>query len=1255
MGLGYNKQAAFLALLLLLSVSLRGQTVRNYKYHFDSYTKNEDNLPGQGSISIIHRIEELNVESLNNEHGSFYRVSIPGHSSCYEPGKPELPVSTRLIIIPDGCDSEIRITDVVATEIRPNREKIEGILYPSQEGQTKEIQKQRTRFSFDKTAYSSKRTINIDTVRIERMGIVRKRQLANLIVSPVRYNPGSNKLEVIISMKIDISFSNKSDVISVPSSSESLLFSQSLDKGILNYYPEDFITGYTDEPVEMIILTDTLFRKHLEPLFRWKTQKGFRLKILYKGKDLAGETYNELKSTISKTYLESGLSGNSPEYLMIIGDTEIIPYYGTGNVSDLYYGEFDGSGDFIPEVFIGRIPVSDTTEVQSIVEKIIRYEKFEFADTNTYYSRALITTGKDETYGNYMNGQVNYAITNYLNPENNLNNYHFFYPQGYQEKDSIMTLINNGLTFINYSGHGTSSGWLHLEIKSQDIEDFNNSNMYPFVISNACRTAQFNDTASFGNKIVTASDEGAIAFIGCSNDSYWDEDFYWSVGPGTPGPDPDYASTGLGAYDRLFHTHGELPSDWFTTMGQVCFAGNLAVSSSSSPRKKYYWETYSLLGDPSMIPILGKPELFNVSLPDTLPNGIKSFSFTSEPFSYAGVSNFDSLLDASYASPSGSVVLQLPDLSDDSCLIVITGQNKIPLIKTIYFSDIINEFVTLSGSTVNDIEGNNNGKADFGETIFLKLKISNMGIADATNLSAVISSTSQWVTINQNSASIGTLPGMSEIVLENDLQITIDEYIPDLGISTIDLILRDDRTEKHFRIDISLHSPRLDIVNCILDDSEIGNHNFIADPGETFVLNFHLNNIGSSITSGQLIIESLSDDLTIIDPSVKSGLLQFGEITSIPITVKLSETSQFGDFISIKTLLDCNPYLVNKDFTFRVGRIRESFESACFRTFPWINLDIKPWIITSVNAAEGNVSARSGMISHNGSSSLMIRTVFPEDDSLKFYYKVSSELNYDYLQFRLNDAEVFRKSGEIPWEQEIIAVPAGVNKMEWIYRKDNSVSQGSDCAWLDLIDFALSTRVNYIQKDLEVFKVTSPVQKQLYGQEPVTARVLNIGKDTIRNFRLAYTINDDLPVIQHFDTTLYPFGDTITLTFDKKARIYLKGIYEISVFGYNNDDDFILNDTASISIENQFDQESIDAYPNPFSEKLNIIIHSKSYADIRITLTNSSGMKVCDLKKKLTEGENIIEINTHPLSQSFYILNIYGDRLRKTMRLIKIR
>ncbi len=1182
-------------------------------------------------------------------------MSIPGHSSSAEPGKPEIPVLSRLITIPEGSSYKIRISDVVSSKIVPSRNELKGILFPSQYGESKQDQTRRPEFTIDKKLYATRGLIKSDTVRIEYTGKVRGTQLSNLIISPVRYNPGSNNLEVITSMKIEVLFYNAISAASKSISSESLLFNESLGKGVLNYSPDDVITGYSDQPVEMIILTDTTFSKYLEPFFNWKRQKGYKLSILYKGPGMAGDDYTEIKETLSGIYSASALTGHPPEYLLIIGDSKKVPTYGTGYLTDMYYGEFDGDGDFIPDMFIGRVPATDTTSVKSFVSKIIQYEKFEFADTNKFYSRALAVAGKDASYANYMNGQIKYAVTNYLTPANRINEFHFYYPEGAAKKDSVMKLISGGLSFINYTGHGSSAGWLHIEIKSPDVQKLTNKNMYPFVISNACRTAQFNDTASFGNKMVMASEKGAIGYIGCTNDSYWDEDFYWAVGTGTPNANPTYAETGLGAYDRFFHTHGESPSDWFISMGQVNYAGNLAVSASPSLRKKYYWETYELLGDPSVIPIMGNPVPFNISLPDTLPDGIRSLSLTIDPFAYIAVSDFDTLWDASYASPSGSAVLDIPYTTADSCLVVVTGQNRIPVIKTIYFASLNDEFLNLSETGINDISGNDNRKADFGETLFLKLKISNLGLTDATNLSATISSTSPWVTINTNSALIGTLAARSETILDNLLELTIDDNVPDLGIITINLTLKDSRTEKKYKLDISVHAPELEIMNCIIDDSATGNGNYVADPGETFSLIFQVRNLGSSNTSGQLVAETMEDELEVLDPNVKSGVLQFGEITNIPIMVKLSESALYGDYISLTSTLDCSPFVVNRNFVFRIGKVRESFETASFRVFPWINRSPIPWTIIESASADGYLSARSGAIGHNGNSDLMMRAFYSGADSLKFFYKVSSEPNYDYFQFKLNDTEVLRISGETLWEKKAVAVPAGYNKMEWIYKKDNSVSQGADCALIDLIDFTHLVAVKYIQRDLEVARIVSPVQKEALGQEPVIVKVLNNGVDTIKGFNLAFLVNNKFPVIQNFKTELVPDGDSVTVTFDRRADLDFNGLYDVTVYGYDNSDDYVYNDTLIVSVENTEIEESVRLFPNPFTNEINVLINSKSDKKIRVILTDVSGKQRINIEQEISEGGNTILLDTRQLSPALYILNIRGLNFSKAFPLVKVR
>ncbi|MCE5346580.1 MAG: C25 family cysteine peptidase [Bacteroidales bacterium] len=1255
MRLGKNKYCVSIVILLLYTASAYGQADKSYKYQLNGNVQKNNIISENRSVIINYSIPELYINSFQDRNESFYRIAIPGHISSSDPGKPELPVFSSLISIPEGCIYTIRISDVSITKLKPSKKKFKGVLYPAQEGETKAIQKQKPPFKMDKNLYSSRGVIAEDTVRIEPLGKAHDMQLANLSVSPVRYDPRLNVLEVITSMKIEISFSEGTGSISKSISSGAALFNKSLSKEVLNYNQEDFINGYSDQPVKMVILTDTIFRKHLDPIIKWKTQKGYKLKILYKGANLAGNSYTQIKDTLTKIYNASTETDPPPEYLLIIGDINKVPYYGSGNVTDMYYGEFTGNGDYIPEMYIGRIPVTDTTELKSVINKIIRYEKCEFADTNNFYSRALVTAGNDAGYYNYMNGQVKYAISNYLTTGNKIEEHHFYYPQSATAEDSIKKLLKKGISFLNFTGHGSASGWLDPEINGNDIDSLKNKNMYPFIISNACKTSQFNLVSSFGSKFVLSNEKGAIGYIGCSNDSYWDEDFYWSIGLGTPSANPTYETTGPGAYDRLFHTHNESPSDWYYTMGQINYAGNLAVSASTSQRKKYYWEIYNLVGDPSVVPILGKPASFKISLPDTLPNGLKSLSLNIDPFAYIAISHFDTLWDASFASATGSVTLDLPGISDDSCMVVVTGQNKVPLIKSIYFSDINNEYINLSATSINDSLGNNNGRADFGESFYLKLAVSNLGLTDASDLYAIITSPSGLVTINNDSVKIDILRSGSEIILSNDFGMTIADDVPDLETVPVYLTLKDQKSEKLFTIDICIHAPKLQMISCKIDDTILGNGNHIADPGENFNLVFKIINEGSSDISGDLSLTSLNENLSIDEPSVKSGVLKFGESFDIPVKVKLLQTVPSGAYISVSSLLKCSPYTLNKDFTFRVGKIRESFEAESFNVFPWINVSSKPWTITQADSYEGIISAKSGAISKNGTSSLIIRSFYPTYDSVKFYYKVSSEFNYDYLSFRINGVEIFKKSGEINWTKMAVPVTAGLNKMEWVYYKDNGIDSGSDCAWIDMIDFAGPGTVSYIQKDLEVARIVTPIQKDKFGHGTITVKVLNIGKDTIDGFNLAYSLNKyPYSAVQHFKDQIIPYSDSVSVSFTTKADMSKLGIYNIAAYGYNNNDDYLLNDTIRLTIENTDISDSLIIYPNPFIDHLNIFINSKSDDRIQISLTNVTGAKIYVTEKDIFPGKNEIIISDRRLKPSLYFLNIRGTTINKTVSVVKI-
>ncbi len=1253
MHLGYIKKSLCLFSLLVITLVINGQASKSCRISFDRVTQTNEIISSGRDIIINYTLPEIEISGFRGDNGSFYRISAPGHIHTSVPGKPELPVLSRLIAIPGDLVFEVRITDVSTRRVYPGRKKIDGLLFPAQEGETKGDQDKKRTFSIDKALYSTKKFIQSDTVTILPAGKVRGTRLANLVISPFRYNPGSNILEVITSMKIEIHFTGSSEIRK--SGGESEAFRKTLSKGILNYAESSDIPTWSDRPMRMVILTDTAFRYHLEPFIRWKTLKGIKLDILYKGAEFAGDNYTDIKKSIENLYNSATAENPPPEYLLIIGNTSKIPYYGNDNVTDMYYGEFDGDGDYFPEMFIGRLPVADTNELKSVVAKLVRYEKFEYADTNMFHSNAMITSGYDASYANYMNGQIKYAITNYLTPANNIHEYHFYYPPpDAVHKDSVIGLINNGMSFINYTGHGSSTAWLHINIDTSDVRKLNNKNMYPFIISNACQTSKFN-IKSLGNRMVVSNEKGAIGFIGCSNDSFWNEDFFWAVGTGTPSDNPTYETTGPGALDRLFHTHGEPMSEWYTTMGQIVYSGNLSVSASTSSRKKYYWETYNLVGDPSMIPIIGTPDSFRIELPDTLPNTIRTWSFTAEPGSYIAVSHADTLWDARHASPSGAVTLEMPGLSEDSCLVIITGQNKVPLMKTIYFSNVNKEFISLNKLKISDISGNNDNKADFGETLYIDLTIGNLGLTDATDLYAKITSASQYITILNDSVMIGSLAAGSEKLISNKLSVLVSDNIIDNSLVTLDIKISDHADSYHFPADFTVHAPELDILSFYLEDEATGNGDQVANPGETLSLVFSVKNDGSSSISGKFSISSQDAGITILEPTKNSGLLSDGVMTEIPVLVKLSQSINTGTTVSVNAALDCGPYHVQRTFSFRVGRIRESFESSSFKIFPWINVSPKPWVITDAGATDGNLSARSGAIGHNETTSLIIKTLYESADTLKFYYHVSSETNYDFLAFYLNDAEMFRKSGETQWERKTIPVPAGYNKMEWRYKKDQSVSQGRDYAMIDMIDFAGPGGVTYVQKDIVTGRIISPVQKDRIGKEPVTVKVLNAGPDIINGFNLAYTVNGGIPVRQFFSDKLMPSGDSVTVTFETNADLSRYGVYDLVVYGQNNNDDYLFNDTARINIENTTIDEPLSVKPNPFDDNFTIVINSEIDATANISLINGTGKKLIDFEMDIMQGTNEKLINSDFLAPAVYYLRVEYPGWSKIIPVIKAR
>ncbi|MCP4153770.1 MAG: hypothetical protein GY757_38950, partial [bacterium] len=98
-------------------------------------------------------------------------------------------------------------------------------------------------------------------------------------------------------------------------------------------------------------------------------------------------------------------------------------------------------------------------------------------------------------------------------------------------------------------------------------------------------------------------------------------------------------------------------------------------------------------------------------------------------------------------------------------------------------------------------------------------------------------------------------------------------------------------------------------------------------------------------------------------------------------------------------------------------------------------------------------SAVSGTITDSETSAIETTVSFSEAKEVSFYWQVSSESSYDYLQFYIDDNLQDQISGTTSWAQKSYSLAAGSHTLKWVYDKDYSVSSGSDCGWVDYLEF----------------------------------------------------------------------------------------------------------------------------------------------------------------------------------------------------------
>ncbi len=1042
-------------LLVYLGVLIFALTLNNVnaKEILASGKKTSISLVKNSPESFVMKstIGEITTRTVKTSAGNFVQLLIPSCTKSNNIGAPELPVRRKLIEVPLKAVPKVVILNKVVKEYKLDDYGINLKVIPSQPPCPKSGI--MPPFVYDKEAYKANSFTSQPLVTVDVLGIMRSVQLGRVNINAVSYNPVTNTIRVVEELEFKVVFEN-ADLVATQQLKERYYspYFVSLYKNLINYIPASNRENLTQYPVKYAIVADRMFESQLQQFIAWKRRKGFTVVVAYT--DSIGNNTTAIKNWLKSLYDAGTPDDPAPSFALFVGDIDQVAVWNNGNgVTDRNSCEF--TGDLYPDMYYGRFSAQNTTQLQPYIDKTLEYEQYNMPQP-TYLDTVVMIAGMDSGHGHdWGNGQINYGTINYFNEAHDIFSNTYLYPSSGGQSAAIIQNISDGVSYANYTAHGSPNGWADPSFTIGDIPSLQNESKYGLLIGNCCSTSEFQVSECFAEALLRAENKGSLGYIGGSNSTYWDEDYYFGVGVGTISENPPpYEETTLGNYDRAWHDHGEVFGDWFTTMDQHVAAGNLAVTESGSNAESYYWDIYNLMGDPSLMVYYSVPEVNPVTHDQFIMIGVGSFTVNAAPFSYVALNDNGVLKAAALADENGEAVLNFTPFTTPGFVeLVVTAQNYQPWFENIQVFAPNGPYCVYDNHTYDDDSlGNGNGNPEFDEDVFINLSMVNYGNDDAYNVDVTLSSSDPYIVFADTTEIYDTLVTNQPVMKTDAYLVHIAENVPDMHQINVDVFAVDENDSSwQSSFVITAYAPDLMATKIIIDDSQTGNDNGILDPGETAKMIVQVenhghclaNNVNVSLIPYNAYINVVSGDTTI--PTVSTFGAYYPEFT-----VTVDDNAPVGIIAEMHSHIVCGAYDIINVFYPQIGELIEDWETGDFNKFDWQQGGDLPWQINTQFVFDGFYDAKSGDIGDNEKSELYIQYEVMNEDSITFYRKVSSESGYDFLSFYIDDNMIAQWSGTSEgWRREAFFVTPGVHEFKWIYEKDYSQSSGSDCGWID--------------------------------------------------------------------------------------------------------------------------------------------------------------------------------------------------------------